>query len=142
MRSQVIHGYKRKQCMILINNDSLEREDLVYFRGRAIEEDVVYDDEFAKRKPVDKVWLMKEYPAQSWSLQSVLQWHREMVQPKMLNSMDSFVWARLRLDMTTAKKVRIFSPKDENVVCGFLDQVYRNNQRFSDISALFRRSTT
>lgn len=31
-----------------------------------------------------------------------------MVQPKMLNSMDSFVWARLKLDMTTSKKVFLF----------------------------------
>lgn len=71
-----------------------------------MEEDVAQDDEFTKRKPIDKIWLMKEYPIRPWPLQTALQWHREMVQPKMLNSMDSFVWARLRLDMTTAKKVR------------------------------------
>ncbi|CAF4752651.1 unnamed protein product, partial [Rotaria magnacalcarata] len=29
-----------------------------------------------------------------------------MVQPKILNSMDSFVWARLKLDMTTPKKTK------------------------------------
>ncbi|CAF0875880.1 unnamed protein product [Rotaria sp. Silwood1] len=57
---------------------------------RTIEAEVVYDDEFAKRKPIDKVWLVKEYPVRSWPLETVLQWHREMVQPKMLNSMDSF----------------------------------------------------
>lgn len=73
-----------------------------------MEEDIVYDDEFAKRKPIDKVWLAKEYPTKSWPLETVLKWHREMVQPKMLNSMDSFVWARFRLDMTTAKKVRFY----------------------------------
>ncbi|CAF4443270.1 unnamed protein product, partial [Adineta steineri] len=64
------------------------------------------DDEFAKRKPIDKVWLTKEYPIRSWPLETVLQWHREMMQPKMLNSLDSFVWARLKLDMTTAKKTK------------------------------------
>ncbi|CAF1505488.1 unnamed protein product [Rotaria sp. Silwood1] len=73
---------------------------------RTIEAEVVYDDEFAKRKPIDKVWLVKEYPVRSWPLETVLQWHREMVQPKMLNSMDSFVWARLKLDMTTSKKTK------------------------------------
>ncbi|UJR38323.1 hypothetical protein I4U23_030993 [Adineta vaga] len=73
---------------------------------RNLEADAVYDDEFAKRKPVDKVWLVKEYPVRPWPLGQVLQWHREMAQPKMLNSMDSFLWARLKLDMTTAKKTK------------------------------------
>ena len=77
----------------------------MYFRSRTAEAEPVYDDEFAKRKPIDKVWLVKEYPVQSWPLDTVLNWHREMVQPKMLNSLDSFVWARLKLDMTTSKKV-------------------------------------
>ncbi|CAF2060838.1 unnamed protein product [Rotaria magnacalcarata] len=74
--------------------------------ARIMEADVAYDDEFAKRKPIDKVWLAKEYPVRSWPLETVLQWHREMVQPKILNSMDSFVWARLKLDMTTPKKTK------------------------------------
>ncbi len=77
----------------------------LFFRARSMEADMVYDDEFSKRKPIDKVWLVKEYPIRSWPLETVIQWHREMVQPKMLNSMDSFLWARLRLDMTTPKKV-------------------------------------
>lgn len=76
------------------------------FRSKIIETEAAYDDEFLKRKPIDQVWLAKEYPIRSWPLETVLQWHREMVQPKMLNSMDSFVWARLRLDMTTSKKVK------------------------------------
>ena len=80
--------------------------EFISFRSKNMEADVVYDDEFTKRKPVDKVWLVKEYPVQSWPLETVLQWHREMAQPKMLNSMDSFVWARLKLDMTTSKKTK------------------------------------
>ncbi|CAF4545478.1 unnamed protein product [Rotaria socialis] len=74
--------------------------------ARIMEADAIYDDEFAKRKPIDKIWLAKEYPVRSWSLETVLEWHREMVQPRMLNSMDSFVWARLKLDMTTPKKTK------------------------------------
>ncbi|CAF1163624.1 unnamed protein product [Adineta ricciae] len=74
--------------------------------SRTAEAEPVYDDEFAKRKPIDKVWLVKEYPVQSWPLDTVLNWHREMVQPKILNSLDSFVWARLKLDMTTSKKTK------------------------------------
>ena len=77
-------------------------------RARLIEPEPVYDDEFAKRKPIDKVWLVKEYPVRTWPLETILKWHREMVQPKMLNSMDAFVWARLKLDMTTSKKVPHF----------------------------------
>jgi len=91
--------------------------------------DVVYDDEFAKRKPIDNVWLAKEYPVRSWPLETVLQWHREMMQPKMLNSMDSFVWARLKLDMTTPKKVffsiLFYSIAKQKRVCSvILDEIY------------------
>ena len=104
MLNQVINGCKQRLCMRFRNEKNADFSSC--FRGRAVEEDVMHDDEFTKRKPIDKIWLMKEYPIQPWPLQTVLKWHREMLQPKMLNSMDSFIWARLRLDMTTAKKVR------------------------------------
>jgi hypothetical protein len=100
-------------------------KNFFYFSARIIEADAVYDDEFAKRKPIDKVWLVKEYPIRSWPLETVLQWHREMVQPKMLNSMDSFLWARLRLDMTTPKKVGFLIKKKMNYLILFF--FYRRN---------------
>ncbi|CAF0986044.1 unnamed protein product [Didymodactylos carnosus] len=71
-----------------------------------MEADVVYDEDFAKRKPVDRVWLVNEYPTQYWPVETAIKWHAEMAQPAMLNSMDSFVWAKLRLDMTTSKKTK------------------------------------
>ena len=78
-----------------------------------------------KEKPVDNVWLTKEYPVRSWPIETVLQWHREMVQPKMLNSMDSFVWARLKLDMTTAKKVFFRNKKKKHFLLNFyVDKIY------------------
>lgn len=100
-QTKTVQDWTREACLA-VNVDWSTR---FVFRSRTIEGEAVHDEEFAKRKPIDKVWLTKEYPSRSWPIETVLQWHREMHQPKMFNSMDAFVWARLKLDMTTAKKV-------------------------------------
>ena len=82
--------------------------------SRAKIEDEKMDKLFALREVVDPVWLMKEYKPQVYPIEDAVRFHLELAQTNMLNNLDGFLHARLVLDMTTKKKVRL------SVICRVL----------------------
>jgi ribosomal protein L1 len=58
----------------------------------------------ADRQIVDSVWLMEEYKQQILSIETAIEYHKELAQPRMLNNMDGFLHVRMLLDMKSKKK--------------------------------------
>ena len=82
-------------------------KELYFLTKRLASEDTNDNKSVAQRDIVDSVWLMKEYKAQTYSIEDAIEFHKELAQPAMFNNLNGFCNLRIILDMKSKKKVNI-----------------------------------